>query len=131
VLDSNVLVSAFAMPYGVVGQIFDAWQERRFLLVTSDYIINEIGRILEIKIGLEQDFILHRIEEIYYIAEVVEPAVVNHQNIDENDLPILGTAVAGYAGTIVTGDNVLLKLRTFRGIRIISPRDFLDELNGI
>ena len=62
---------------------------------------------------------------------MVEPAAVYHPNIDENDLPILGTAVAGYAETIVTGDNVLLKLRAFRGIRIISPREFLNELNKI
>lgn len=128
VLDSNVLVSAFAMPYGAAGQIFDAWQERRFALVTSDYILNEVARILEIKIGLDPEFILHRIAQCYSLAEVVEPASVMHPRIDANDLPILGTALAGMADVVVTGDHALLAIERFRRIPILSLRVFLDLL---
>ena len=39
---------------------------------------------------------------------------------------VLATAVAGKADVIVTGDDDLLVLKTFRGIRILSPRKFLE-----
>ena len=128
VLDSNVLVSALSMPYGVVGQILDAWQERRFILVISDYIINEVGRILEFKMRLDRDFIVHKLGALYNLGEMVEPMYVTAEGIDDNDLPILGTAVAGFADVLVTGDSVLCDLQHFQGVLIIRPREFLDAL---
>jgi putative PIN family toxin of toxin-antitoxin system len=48
---------------------------------------------------------------------------------DKNDDVVLATAVAGKADLIVTGDVDLLVLKTFRGIRILSPRQFLKLLD--
>lgn len=45
----------------------------------------------------------------------------------EDDL-ILATAVGGRAGFLVTGDKQLLRLGSFRGVTIITPRDVLDRL---
>lgn len=128
VLDSNVLISAFSMPHGIVGQIFDAWQEGRFILIISDYIINEVARILEIKMRMDMDFILHRVEALYSFAEIVEPAQIIVDTVEDNDLPILGTAVAGIADVLVTGDRVLLDLEFVQNIPIITPREFLALL---
>ncbi len=52
--------------------------------------------------------------------EPVERGACRHRK----DLPVLGTAVAGDADCLVTGDNDLLVLKSFRGIRIIRPVDF-------
>ena len=48
---------------------------------------------------------------------------------DKNDDVVLATAVAGKADLIVTGDADLLVLKTFRGIRILAPRQFLELLD--
>ena len=48
---------------------------------------------------------------------------------DKNDDVVLATALAGKADVIVTGDDDLLVLKTFRGIRILSPRQFLELLD--
>ena len=48
---------------------------------------------------------------------------------DKNNDVVLATALAGKADVIVTGDNDLLVLKTFRGIRILSPRKFLELLD--
>jgi predicted nucleic acid-binding protein len=48
---------------------------------------------------------------------------------DRNDDLVLATALAGKANVIVTGDNDLLVLKAFRGIRILSPRQFLELLD--
>ena len=43
------------------------------------------------------------------------------------DTNVLASALAGRADTIVTGDRVLLALREYRGVRIISLRDYLGD----
>ena len=42
---------------------------------------------------------------------------------------VLGTALAAKANFIVTGDNDLLVLKEFHGIRILSPRQFVEMLS--
>lgn len=43
---------------------------------------------------------------------------------DPDDDVVLATALAGHADYIITGDNDLLILKQFQGIRIVNPRDF-------
>jgi predicted nucleic acid-binding protein len=43
---------------------------------------------------------------------------------------VLETAVAGRADCIVTGDQDLLVLDPFQGIRILLPADFLREVGA-
>ena len=62
-------------------------------------------------------------------AEMVQPAEVPPDACrDPEDLPILGTAVAGRAERLVTGDQDLLVLGAFRGCVIQTPRDFWQSL---
>jgi len=49
---------------------------------------------------------------------------------DPDDDRVLATAVAGEADFIVTGDDDLLSLEVYRGIRILSPRRFWEMLTG-
>ncbi|MEO6971547.1 MAG: putative toxin-antitoxin system toxin component, PIN family [Chthoniobacterales bacterium] len=44
---------------------------------------------------------------------------------DKDDDVVLATAVAGRATIIVSGDDLLV-WKKFRGIRILSPRQFLE-----
>jgi predicted nucleic acid-binding protein len=41
---------------------------------------------------------------------------------------VLGTAVAGQADYLVTGDKQLLELGNYQGIPILSPREFYDRV---
>jgi len=64
-------------------------------------------------------------------GEIVEPVTVPLGTArDKDDLPVLGTAVAGSAAVLVTGDQELLVLGLFRGVAILSPRDFYERLRG-
>ena len=49
---------------------------------------------------------------------------------DPTDNKILEAAIAGQVDFIVSGDNHLLDLGTFREIPIIKPRQFLDHLDS-
>lgn len=64
---------------------------------------------------------------IYVNAEVVEPADLNEKICrDSDDDNVLAAALEAKADCIVTGDTDLLILKSFRGIKIISPSDFWE-----
>ncbi|MDP3995036.1 MAG: putative toxin-antitoxin system toxin component, PIN family [bacterium] len=128
VLDSNVFVSAFAMPQGIMGRIIDEWEDEQFVSVVSEYIVTEVRRVLEEKFKLPANVVRPRISALYALGEMVEPALVRHAIIDEEDFPIMGTALAGAVDVIVTGDKKLLNVEQFHGIPIITPRQFLESL---
>ena len=46
---------------------------------------------------------------------------------DEPDNRVLECALAAHANVIVTGDKDLLELREYRGVRIISLREYLSQ----
>ncbi|MFO8016677.1 MAG: putative toxin-antitoxin system toxin component, PIN family [Candidatus Woesearchaeota archaeon] len=47
---------------------------------------------------------------------------------DPSDNKFLETALNGKADYIITRDNHLLKIKEYKGIRIITPEEFLKEL---
>ena len=49
---------------------------------------------------------------------------------DDSDNRILECAVAAGAEFIVTGDAHLLDLHSFREVRILSPRQFIDTIGS-
>jgi len=64
------------------------------------------------------------------LCEFVEPEPLGERVCcDEDDDVVLATALAGKADVIVTGDEDLLVLKKFRGIKILSPRQFLELLD--
>jgi hypothetical protein len=61
------------------------------------------------------------------IEEFIEPKIEITECRDPKDNKFLELALAGNADCIVTGDKDLLVLNPFRGIKIISPSDFLIQ----
>lgn len=128
VLDTNVLISAFVNPQGPPGQIYDLWKRGDFALVISSYILDEFERIAKKKVR----FTSQELEPILRIlannSELVEPITIIDPNIPDNDLPIIGTAIAGDANLLVTGDRDLLKFDKIGDIQVATPRRFLEIL---
>jgi predicted nucleic acid-binding protein len=48
---------------------------------------------------------------------------------NKEDEAVLTTTLAGKADVILTRDDDLLVLKEFRGIRVLSPRQFLELLD--
>ena len=64
-------------------------------------------------------------------AEIVEPVTFETQICrDPDDDAILGTAVAGDATCIVTGDSDLLIIERFGDVDIVSPSEFVRYEGG-
>ena len=64
--------------------------------------------------------------------ELVQAAVTEHIRVcrDPGDDIFLELAVSGHADVIISGDKDLLALDPFRGISIVTPLDFLQQLTG-
>lgn len=94
-------------------------------IILSDVILAEFNRVLIGRFEYDYDAARVAIESVMSSAEIVEPVIFDRQICrDPDDDEILGTAVAGNADCIVTGDNDLLIIGRFRGVDIISPSEF-------
>lgn len=133
VMDTNVIVSAALSQEGNPALIM-----RMFLLgelknnITPE-IIAEVREVLERpKITkktslIEREFILKAIEEF---SEKINPGLTfDEVKEDPDDNKILECAVAAAADFIISGDGHLLKRIEFRGIKIVSPAEFVKILN--
>lgn len=124
VLDSNVVIAAFTTQ-GLCHLLFQHCLDRNDL-IWSDQLLEETGRFLDKKVKIPAA----RVHEIlgFLRAEmkwVYPHSVPSSACRDSDDGVALGTALAGKADVIVTGDQDLLVLKEFRSIPILSPRNFL------
>ena len=63
--------------------------------------------------------------------EIVEPEALPKSICrDKDDDRVLATALTGRAAIIVSGDKDLLVLKRFRGIKIFSPRQFVQWMDS-
>ena len=132
VLDANVYVSAAVRPEGPPGQIIDRFlRGGAFEIVMSQAILDEVLRALSypkvrkyIRPGLDPELWF---EDIVVLAHFVAgDREVDGGSKDRDDDKYIAVAIEGRAGFLVAGDSDLLELREYDGIRIVSPRAFLD-----
>jgi putative PIN family toxin of toxin-antitoxin system len=127
VFDTNVLYSALAAK-GFCEEVVDE-AVGECDIVWSDPLKQELESLLTPlhKIGPATRVAL---EAYVDLCEFVEPEPLDQRVCrDEDDDVVLATAIAGKADAIVTGDDDLLVLKECRGIRILSPRQFLELLD--
>lgn len=126
VFDTNIYVSAFVIPNSQAEKAILKVIEGDDLLIISKEIINEILTVLSRKFARDREAISRTALYLSDIASIVSA----HKRIkvfkDEPDNRILECAIAGKADIIVTGDKEMLRLREYKGINIISLKDYLE-----
>lgn len=128
VLDTNVLVSALLFPGGAPEAVFRLALTGEIELVTSSVLLTEFGRVLAEKFGHHPGAASERVKQVIAVATIVKPhAKVRVIADDPDDDRVLEAALASGASVIVSGDKHLLRLGTWRGIRILGPVAFLEE----
>jgi putative PIN family toxin of toxin-antitoxin system len=133
-LDSSVLVAAFISRAGTGASLLeDILNDHEWVI--SNFILEELSRKLRDKFKYPEGEIAEIREAAMIAAEFATPEEIPGDACrDPNDLPILGTALAGRAEVIITGDKDLLALQAFRGIPILRPGEFwklLDAPQGL
>jgi putative PIN family toxin of toxin-antitoxin system len=136
VLDANVFVSAVIHPDRPPGRIIEQFlRTDAFTLVLSDAIVDEVMRALAypkvrryVRRGLDPALWM---EDLVLLAEfVLDTVQVTGVSKDPDDDKCLAAAIAGRASVVVTGDPHLLTVGEYEGVRIVTPRAFLDLLSA-
>jgi putative PIN family toxin of toxin-antitoxin system len=137
VLDANVFVSAAVRPVGTPGRLLRGFLtgEWPFELVTSPEIVDEVRRALAYPrvrklvtgdLDPETWFL-----DLVSLSDVVDDTGRSAGiSSDPDDDRYVAAAVEGRAQFIVTGDHDLLVIGEHEGIRVVSPRSFLDLLEA-
>jgi putative PIN family toxin of toxin-antitoxin system len=129
VFDNNVLVSA-ALLGGVPRQAFDKALDTDAVLISVPVLL-ELAEVLsreKFDKYVTPDERTRFLASFLKIAELVEISETIIVCRDPKDDKLLELAISGKADYLVTGDKDLLVLNPFRGVRIFTPREFLDKM---
>ena len=127
VLDTNIFVASIVAD-GLCRDLVRV-RIRPHTIITSKPLLDELRRTLRVKFKADPDK-LPLLSALHEQAEIVVPVSPGERACrDKDDDVVLATALAGKADIIVTGDDDLLVLKKFRGIRILSPRRFLETID--
>lgn len=130
VFDTNVIVSAALLSESVPRQAFDKATGRGTILISAPVLLElaeVLGRPKLNKYVLEEErmrFLVALLKE----SELVEVTEAVNECRDAKDNKFLELALSGKADHVVSGDQDLLVLSPFRGIPIVTPRDFLEAV---
>ncbi len=129
VADTNLLVSRLLLPQSLPAQAVRKAVDEGQLLV-SDATLGELADVLSrakfdpyVSLEDRQDFIrvLNRVAERIIVTAPIKACR------DPKDDKFLEVALNGEANLILTGDRDLLALHPFRGVDILSPREYLER----
>ena len=134
VIDTNVVVSGLIRPRGVPGTVLRALRDRRFVAVVSLPILEELASILSrswlrSKYGVSEHDVRDLLRLLALRSELVEPTSAIRECRDPRDDMFLEAAVDGGADRVVTGDEDLLDVGSIASVCIVTPADFVKELD--
>ena len=125
VFDSGIWVSAMEFGGTPLEAVIRAIAQDRFAV--CDQIEEEVVRVLTRKFGWEAERV--RADLAFYWRDALRvelEGTVTSICRDPKDEPILECAERAEAECIVTGDHDLLSLASYRGIRIMTARDYVE-----
>lgn len=131
VLDTNIYVSSVFWEMGNPHKIIEKAIEGKTEIFISNEILKEIEKVLKRDFEESEDFIQEQINLIKGYSEIVEGTEkVDVVKDDPDDNIIIECAMTANAEFIVSGDRHLLNLKEYAGIKIITPKEFIDILNS-
>ena len=136
VFDSNIIISGLIANAGAPYEVLEAWRRRGVVLLVSDAIIEEVADVLARPFFRDKRHIsksdIARVRHALKMDAIVVPSNTHLEVVgdDPDDDRIVECALDGGADYIVSGDHHLLGLKRFRGIQIVTAREFLAVLQS-
>ena len=128
IIDTNVLVSGIFFT-GPPSQILQSWKNGKIEIVISADILSEYREVCEelsLKYrGIEVEPILNLIAIHSELIEV--PVSSELVCTDPADQKFIACAIAGNVELIISGDKQLLKANGYKGIKVLTPRLFIEN----
>lgn len=134
VIDTNVFVSGGTVTASPPYQVINHWRNQDFVMVVSPQLIAEYEEVLMRPKVVKYTGLSER-ETKQYIKEVRARAYVTEGELevdvlkdDPDDNMILACAEEGMATHVVTGNTRDFSFKEYKGINIVTPREFLSIL---
>jgi putative PIN family toxin of toxin-antitoxin system len=127
VIDTNVFISSFFG--GVPREVITLWKDGEIIICLSQAIIEEYIEVLY-RLGIEDNEIKKLIKlfaEGYSSIFTLHTPNISIVKDDPDDNKFIECAVELNSKIIISGDKHLLKIKKYIDIRILSPREFIDE----
>jgi putative PIN family toxin of toxin-antitoxin system len=131
--DTNTLVSGYLFPLSTPGQAVEFGLSNHRILMSME-VIRELADVLRrekfdrfLSLGRRDELIAKTILQ----SEFVATSTIITDCRDPTDNKLLELAIDGRATAIVSGDSDLLTLHPFRGIPILSARDYLSRYTSV
>ena len=135
VFDSGVLVSAFLSKKGVSAELLHLAHQEFFQIFLCEEIFEEIRRVLLTYPHIRDRYFYSNRQVAMFCQGLRDAtdlvnrlptikAVIN----DLNDDMIVACAVKARADFIVSRDEDLLELKKYKGIKVVSPEEFMEIL---
>jgi putative PIN family toxin of toxin-antitoxin system len=129
VIDTNVLISAVFFG-GMPSRVLEAWRDGKIDLVVSPDILEEYRRVGD---RLEAQFpgvsLAPLLALLVMTAKIIEPPGLPEQvSRDEDDDKFIACALAGNCQFIISGDRHLLEVSGYQGVKVVTPREFLESV---
>lgn len=127
VLDTNILISAIGFG-GKPRTILNLVLDKKLRAISSPILLAEFEDVVT-KQFPHLDSNLDNIKsQLKKHIKFVKPRLSIHILHDEPDNRVLEAAIEGSCEYIITGDNDLLNLKLFKNIHIVTPEDFLSDM---
>ena len=131
VLDANIFVSALIVESGTQYKIVH--HKKQYAVVISEEILQEVEEVLHYdriqkKYNVSNQAIRRYLHQLRRDCVVRVYPAVKVVDEDPDDNKYIACAKQVKADYLVTGDRHLLDLKTYRGIRIVTPAEFLEIL---
>jgi len=127
VVDTNIFISAFGWG-GQPLKIIELLEKGKLRNCTSEDIIRELfSAISYSKLGFPQIIQTEILEFVLAYSDIYDPKERIGISPDPEDNKFIECALSAKAKFIITGDKGLLSIKQFRGVKIITPEDFLKS----
>ena len=132
VVDTNVFISSFFG--GNPRKIINLWKSGEILLCLSGPVIDEYVAVLS-RMGLQNEKELEELLSLFAGGfNTLFTAKTPNLNIiekDPDDNKFIECAVELKAEFIISGDKAVQELKNYMGIKIKSPKQFIDYYNSL
>ena len=135
VIDTNLFVSGLISPHSLPSQIIRAWRGKRFKLITSMTLLEELADVLHrpkmTRYGFSEEKIIIIIKSMEKLVLDIPDSKLPIDLRDPKDKHVLLCAVRGKADYLVTGDQDLLVLKNdnrIKPVEIVTVSEFIAKI---
>ena len=132
VVDTNVFISSFFG--GNPRKIIDLWKTGQIVLCLSRPIVDEYVEVLR-RMGLQNERELEELLSLFaqgfhvlFTAKTPNLTIIEK---DPDDNKFIECAVALNSKSIISGDKALQEIKDYMGIKIQSPKQFIDDFSKL